>query len=206
MIQRSIEIESRETPNVNGCRSILGTLVGVSRAIYDRRREIYVIYWSGTLQEALGVPVRPAPPIPRPVKYHYNEGYPSLTPGSATLAVLPESKVVASDSQPMADEGRRKRTRSPSVELADHLEDSEGASLQRASGDGEEGDDNKDSRFKAIRPGQRKRTSAIGVVFMSVDEASEDVRVVTNVRSVSPGSLSSSHALFGCESDMEISS
>ncbi|KAG9039174.1 hypothetical protein FRB95_011759 [Tulasnella sp. JGI-2019a] len=188
MIQRSMEIGSRKTPK--GSRSILGTLVGVSQTMYDRRRAIYDIYWSGTLQDTLGMPVRPAPPIPRPPKHpatRHTEDYISLASDSSSLATLPASKAAAS-SQPMADEGQRKRKRSPSV---DPLEERESASPQRANGGGEE-DEGEDSRYGAVQPRQRKRKSVIDIVFVSDDEASDGVEMVTNVAEIDkPGQVPS---------------
>ncbi|KAG8859378.1 hypothetical protein FRB96_004593 [Tulasnella sp. 330] len=178
MIQRSIEIESRTPPK--GSRSILGTLVGVSKTMYDRRKTIHDIYCSGILQDVLGMPVRRAPPIPRPSMAWSTrdvEDLPTSDP-STSLATLAESKAAASNAHmtkhPEASEGqngdRRKRKRTPSVEIMDPPEEGEVKSSEEA----------EDSRYGAVQP-KLKRKAAIDIVFVSDDEASDGVERVTNI-------------------------
>lgn len=178
--------------------------------MYQKRATIKTIYWDGVLQRILGVPVRDPPPVPLaedpPPTALSNITAASEQPDQS-LATLSESKAAARESlgqnEPVAEENqrKRKRKRTPSVEPTEPVvapPDEPPETLNRVPDDEDAADD---TRY-GMQP-KKRRERRVEITFVSDDEASDGVDMVTKVVSVTTTDDSSASE---DESDMAISS
>lgn len=174
--------------------------------MYQKRATIKTIYWDGVLQGILGVPILDPPPVPLaedpPATALSNITAASEQPNQS-LATLSESKAAARESlgqnEPVAEENQRKRKRTPSVEPTKPVEappDEPPKTLNRIPDDEDVADD---TRY-GMQP-KKRRERRVEITFVSDDEASDGVDMVTNDVSVTGTDDSTED-----ESDMAISS